>query len=95
MVSKFRIPSEAFDHFFGLKENFPKQYEMVLGKKEDAKLVQEENDPRRNVELCKNLLYSTKQMIEQAIDLIKGALIDIEDRKFELGDMLDKLTQNE
>lgn len=35
MVSGFRIPSEAFDIFFGLKENFPKQCE---------KPVQEEND---------------------------------------------------
>ena len=42
VVSGFRIPSEAFDSFFGLKENFPKQYEKVFGKTEDAKPVQEE-----------------------------------------------------
>ena len=31
-------------------------------------------------ELCKNLLYSTKQMIERAVDLMQGAIIEIEDR---------------
>lgn len=43
-VSEFRIPAEVFDRLFGLKENFPKQYEKVFGKTEDAKPVQEEND---------------------------------------------------
>lgn len=107
-VSEFKIPSKTFDRLFGLKENFPEQYE---------KPVQEENDlieeAKRNVELCKNLLYSTKQMIERAVDLMQGAiieiedrsdqaveliqdaLIDIEDRKRELDDTLYKLTQNE
>ena len=69
------------------------------GKTEDAKPVQEENDlvekAKRNVELCKNLLYSTKQMIERAVDLMRGAIIEIEDREFELDDMLSKLTQKE
>ena len=102
IVSCFRIPSEVFDRFFGLKENFPEQDEKVFGKAEDAKPVQEENDlvekAKRNVELCKNLLYSTKQMIERAVDLMQGALIDIEGRKRELDnldDMLSKLTQKE
>lgn len=96
MVSGFRIPAEVFDRVFGLKENFPDLYEKVLGKTEDAKPVQEENDlieeAKRNVELCKNSLSSNKQMIERAVDLIKCALIDIEDMEFELEDMLDKLT---
>ena len=99
MVSEFRIPAEAFDHFFGLKENFQKQYENVFGNTEETKLVQEENDSideaKRSIELCKNSLIMNKYRLEQAIDLIKGALIDIEDRKFELDDMLDKLTQKE
>ena len=102
IVSGFRIPAEVFDRLFGLKENFPEQDENVFGKTEDAKPVQEENDlvekAKRNVELCKNLLYSTKQMIERAVDLMQGALIDIEGRKRELDnldDMLSKLTQKE
>lgn len=84
MVSFFRIPTEVFDRIFGLKENFPKQYEMVFGNTEDAKLVQEENDlieeAKRSVELCKNLLYSTKQVIDRSVELIQGAIIEIEDR---------------
>lgn len=95
----FRIPAETFDRLFGLKENFPEQYEKVFGKTEDAKPVQEENDlieeAKRNVELYKDSLYSTKQMIEQVVDLIQDALIDIEDRKRELDDTLYKLTQKE
>lgn len=30
--------------------------------------------------LCKNLLYSTKQVIDRAVDLMQGAIIEIEDR---------------
>ena len=75
LVSSFGIPAEVFDRHFGLKENFPEQC---------AKPVQEENDlvekAKRNVELCKNLLYSTKQMIERAVDLMQCAIIEIEDR---------------
>lgn len=84
IVPCFRIPAEVFEHFFGLRENFPEQDEKVFGKAEDAKPVQEENDlieeAKRNVELCKNLLYSTKQMIDRAVDLMQGAIIEIEDR---------------
>ena len=84
IVSFFKIPSKTFDRLFGLKENFPEQYKKVFGKTEEAKTVQEENDlieeAKRNVELCKNLLYSTKQMIERAVDLMQGAIIEIEDR---------------
>ena len=42
IVSFFRIPAQTFDRHFGLKENFPDQYEKVFGKAEDAKPVQEE-----------------------------------------------------
>ena len=90
IVSCFRIPAETFDRLFGLKENFPEQYEKQVEEKND--LIEE---AKRNVELCKNSLCSTKQMIERVIDLAKCALIDIEDREFELDDMLDKLTQKE
>lgn len=95
IVSFFRIQAEVFDRCFGLKENFSKQYEKVFGKTEDAKPVQEENDlieeAKRNIELCRDSLCSTKQMIERVIDLAKCALIDIEDREFELDDILSKL----
>lgn len=42
VVSLFRIPAEVFDRHFGLQENFTDQYEMVFGKTEDAKPVQDE-----------------------------------------------------
>ena len=88
IVSFFRIPAEVFDSLFGLKENFPEQYEKVFekvfGKAEDAKPVQDENDlidkAKRNVEWCKNSLYLTKQVIDRAVDLMQGAIIEIEDR---------------
>ena len=49
IVSNFRIPAEVFDRLFGLKENFPKQYENVFGKTEDAKPVQEETLQRDKI----------------------------------------------
>ena len=86
IVSFFRIPAEVFDRCFGLKENFPMQYE---------KPVQEENDlineAKRNIESCKNLLDTHECQLERAMDAIKVALMDIEDQKCELGDMLAKL----
>ena len=98
-VSEFRIPSEAFDRFFGLKENFPKQYENVFGKTEEMKLVQEENnlieEAKRNVELCKNSLITNKYRLEKAVYLIQGALEDFDVKWHELDDMLDKLTKKE
>ena len=94
-VSHFKIPSEAFDRFFGLKENFPKQYENVFGKKEEVKSDQEENalieEAKLNIESCMNLLDTHECQLERAMDAIKLALIDIEDQKCELGDMLSKL----
>lgn len=86
LVSNFRIPAEVFDSLFGLKENFPKQYENQ---------VEEENDlikeARRNIESCKNLLDANACQLERASDAIKLALMDIEDQKCELGEMLAKL----
>ena len=86
LVSNFRIPAEVFDSLFGLKENFPKQYENQ---------VEEENDlikeARRNIESCKNLLDANACQLERASDAIKLALMDIEDQKCELGEMLSKL----
>ena len=49
MVSGFRIPSEVFDRLFGLKENFPKQYEDVFGKIEEAKPVKVETLQRDKI----------------------------------------------
>ena len=84
-----------FDRLFGLKENFPEQYENVFGKTEDAKPVQEENDlieeAKRNIESCWNLLGTNACQLERAMDAIKVALIDIDDQKCELGVMLSKL----
>lgn len=86
LVSNFRIPAEVFDSLFGLNENFPKQYENQ---------VEEENDlikeARRNIESCKNLLDANACQLELASDAIKLALMDIEDQKCELGEMLAKL----
>ena len=75
IVSSFRIPAEMFDRHFGLEENFPELCEKQIEEKKD--LVEE---AKRNVELCKNLLYLTKRVINRAVDLIQGAIIEIEDR---------------
>lgn len=94
-VSEFRIPSKTFDRLFGLKENFPKQYDEIFGKTEEVKLVQEENDlvekAKRNVELYIDSVYSTRHKVEQATGLIKGALIEIEERKRDLNIILSQL----
>ena len=99
MVSKFRIPAEVFDRIFGLKENFPKQYENVFGKTEGARSVQEENyhieKAKRSIESCKNSLITNKHRLEQAVYLLQGALKDFDVKWHELDDMLYKLTQNE
>ena len=95
LVSSFGIPAEVFDRLFGLKENFPEQYENVFGKTEDAKPVQEENDlieeAKRNIESCMNLLDTNECQLGRAMDAIKLALMDIEDQKCELVDTLTKL----
>ena len=86
IVSCFRITAEVFDRVFGLKENFTAQYE---------KPVQEENDlieeAKRNVELYIDSIYSTRNKVEQASGLIKGALIEIEERKRDLNIILSEL----
>ena len=87
IVSFFKIPAEVFDRVFGLKENFPDLYEKQVKTEND--LIE---DAKRNVELYIDSIYSTMHKVEQATGLIKGALIEIEDRKRELDDMLDKLT---
>ena len=95
IVSGFSIPAEVFDRHFGLKENFQMQYEKVFGKAEGAKSVQEENDlieeAKRNIESCMNLLDTNECQLGRAMDAIKLALMDIEDQKCELGDILTKL----
>ena len=85
-VSEFRIPAEVFDRLFGLKENFPKKYEKQVQEKND--LIEE---AKRNIESCMNLLDTNECQLERAMDAIKMALMDIEDQKCELGDMLAKL----
>ena len=90
IVSNFRIPAEVFDRFFGLKENFPDQYEKVFGKVDDAMndLIDE---AKRKIESCKNFLDTTACQLERASDAIKLALMDIDDQRYELGEMLAKL----
>ena len=72
IVSFFRIPAQTFDRVFGLKENFPERYEKQVEEKND--LIEE---AKRNIESCMNLLYSTKQVIDRAVDLMQGAIIEI------------------
>ena len=45
----FRIPAEVFDRFFGLKENFPIQYDEIFGKTEEATPVQEETQQSKKI----------------------------------------------
>ena len=45
----FRIPAEVFDRFFGLKENFPIQYDEIFGKTEEANNVQEETSQNEKI----------------------------------------------
>ena len=49
IVSNVRIPAEVFDSRFGLKENFPEQYEKVFGKADDAKPIQEETQQNKKI----------------------------------------------
>ena len=72
----FRIPTETFERLFGLKENFPIQYEDVFGKTEEAKPVQEETLHRDKIydayeiaclmdsnRLCSDLISSLIRLI--------------------------------
>lgn len=49
------------------------------------------NEAKRNIESCMNLLDTNECQLERAMDAIKVALMDIEDQKCELRDMLSKL----
>ena len=49
------------------------------------------NEAKRNIESCKNSLDTNECQLERAMDAIKMALMDIEDQKCELRDMLAKL----
>ena len=57
---------------------------MMKNSCEFRKRVEDKNDlieeAKRTVELCKNLLYLTKQVIDRSVDLVQGAIIEIEDR---------------
>ena len=99
IVSNFRIPSEVFDRFFGLKENFPMQYAKPVQSETKSKCEQAVeliaveliNEAKRKIESCMNLLDTHECQLERAMDAIKAALMDIEDQKCELGVMLSKL----
>lgn len=86
IVSFFRIQAEVFDRCFGLKENFPELCEKQVEEKND--LIEK---AKRNVELYIDSVYSTMHKVEQATGLIKGALIEIEERKRELNIILSEL----
>ena len=49
------------------------------------------NDAKREIESCKILLDTNARQLERASDAIKLALMDIDDQKCELDDMLEKL----
>lgn len=94
LVSNFRIPAEVFDRQFGLQENFPKQYTKSVQEETKNKCEQAVDlieEAKRNIESCKNLLDTNECQLEQAMDAIKVALMDIDDQKCELGDMMAKL----
>ena len=94
IVSCFRIPAEVFDRFFGLKENFPEQCAkpvQIETENRCEQAVEFINEAKRNIESCMNLLDTNACQLERAMDAIQLALMDIEDQKCELADMLSKL----
>ena len=94
IVSCFRIPAEVFDRFFGLKENFPEQCAkpvQIETENRCEQAVEFINEAKRNIESCMNLLDTNACQLERAMDAIKLDLMDIEDQKCELGDILTKL----
>ena len=96
MVSFFRIPAEVFEHFFGLiprKRKKPVQSETKSKCEQAVELMAVDliNDAKRKIESCKNLLDTNACQLERASDAIKLALMDIDDQKCELDDMLAKL----
>ena len=93
-VSEFRIPAKAFDRLFGLKENFPEQCAkpvQIETENRCEQAVEFINEAKRNIESCMNLLDTNECQLERAMDAIKEALMDIEDQKCELVDILTKL----
>ena len=60
-------------------------------KKECEQAVELIDEVKRNIESCKNFLDTNECRLERVMTAIKLALIDIEDQKYELGDMLSKL----
>ena len=48
-------------------------------------------EAKQNIESCKNLLDTNECQLERAMDAIKVALMDIDDQKCDLIDMLAKL----
>ena len=48
-------------------------------------------EAKRNIESCMNLLDTNECQLERAMDAIKEALMDIDDQKCDLIDMLSKL----
>ena len=94
LVSYFRIPAEVFDHFFGLKENFPELDEKRVETETTNKCEQAVDlikEVKRNIESCKNSLDTNECRLERTMTAIKLALVDIEDQKYELGGILTKL----
>ena len=94
LVSSFGIPAEVFDRIFGLKENFPEQCAkpvQIETENRCEQAVEFINEAKRNIESCMNLLDTNACQLERAMDAIKLALMDIEDHKCELGDILTKL----
>ena len=99
IVSFFRIPAELFDRHFGLEENFPNGRMKPVQSETKSKCEQAVeimavdliNDAKRKIELCKILLDTNARRLEQASDAIKLVLMDIDDQKCELDDMLSKL----
>ena len=99
IVSFFRIPAELFDRHFGLEENFPKgrmkpvKIETKNKCEQAVELIAVEliDEAKRKIESCKNFLDTTACQLERASDAIKLALMDIDDQRYELGEMLAKL----
>ena len=99
LVTTFRIPLETFDRQFGLNENFPEQYAKPVKVETKNKCEQAVeliavdliNEAKRNIESFKNLLDTNECQLERAMDAIKEALMDIDNQKCDLIDMLAKL----
>ena len=93
IVSFFRIQVEVFKHLFG-KENFPRNRRKPVQSETKSKCEQAVdliNEAKRNIESCKNSLDTNECQLERAMDAIKMALMEIEDRQCALRDMLAKL----